>query len=317
MNEQEARAAIRLIGAVVRADGKITDEEKVAFRDAVRAFDPGLVEDTTLERLLAEEGDIDADLAVIRSPIVQRAVFDAAYGISIADGRATDEENQLLARIRAAFSVEGEPSALAATLSRQRTRTMADPVLDPTDRTQRVRAYVARRAVGAAIFGALPLPLVSDIGVLVQLDSVITGVSAFWGHAFTRKEKLATFGAVLGLAMAQGAVHSLVKMIPGWGSAAGAVSGTLGAYVVTKAMGEVVNHHFEREGKTTAAELRAVFAERRTAAKSSFETDRAGIEAARDAHADELAALTKQLEADEITVEEFDAKVDALIRNDA
>ena len=27
--------------------------------------------------------------------------------------------------------------------------------------------------------------------------------------------------------------------------------------------------------------------------------------------------LTKQLEADEITVEEFDAKVDALIRNDA
>jgi len=311
MNEQEAIAAIRVVGAVARADGKVSEEEKIAFRQAVAEFNPKLPDGTDVEKLLGEESDLDADLAAIKSPVMRKAVFDTAVAMSLVDGESSSDENKVLARVRSAFaeSTTGEPSLLERALKMREQMDGGEPVLDPATRTQRVRDLISRRALWASVFGAIPIPLVSDVGVLVQIDLLVGGVSMVWGHPLTRKERFARFGAVISLAMAQSAIHSLFKLIPGWGSVAGAVGGGVTAFVVTHAIGSVVNYHFEKEGKTTAAELKQVFKTQKTEAKSEYESKKSEIEAMRAKHADELATLSAKLEKKEITQEEFNAKL--------
>src|SRR5688572_20284914 len=85
MEEREVKAAIRVLGAVVRADGKIEDEEKAAFRDAVFGLDPSEAREEELERLLNEPSDLDADLAQVTTPLLQKAVFETAFAIVISD----------------------------------------------------------------------------------------------------------------------------------------------------------------------------------------------------------------------------------------
>jgi uncharacterized protein (DUF697 family) len=316
MNENESIAAIRIIGAVARADGAVTDDEKTAFRAAVAEFNPKLPDGTDLERLLAEESDLDADLAAVSSPVLRRAVFDTAIAMSLIDGATSADENAVLARIRAAFATSGETSVLERTLERRQKLVSANPILDPEERNRRVRELIASRALWAGVFGALPIPVVCDIGVLIQIDSLVEAVALTWGHPLTRKERLARFGAVISVAMAQSAVHSLLKLIPGWGSVAGAVGGSLAAFVVTHAVGSAVQYHFEHEGKTTAAELKKVFAEKKVEAKQSYEAQKGTIERVKDKHADEIQKLSAQLEKDEITVEEFDQKVAELVNRE-
>jgi uncharacterized protein (DUF697 family) len=317
MNEREAIAAIRIIGAVARADGKITDEERGAFREAVADLNPTLPGGTSAEQLLLEDCDVDAELAQVNSNIMRRAIFDYATAIAVSDG-TTSEENKILARIRTAFALERDagPSLFDQVNQRMPAKganePLVSPVLDPKERTVRVRNIISQKAFWAGVFGAIPLPLVSDIGVLFQIDAVISSVALTWGHALTRRERIAQFGVWVSIATAQIAVHSLIKLIPGWGSTAGAVGGALTAYLVTFAIGGVVNHHFEREGKATAAELKKVFAEQKLAARAAYDADKSKIDAMRDTNKEEIAALHARLEKKEITPEQFDAELDAL-----
>ena len=84
--------------------------------------------------------------------------------------------------------------------------------------------------------------------------------------------------------------------------------------MVTHSVGSVIDYHFEKEGKTTAAELKKVFAERKVAAKASYEAQKATIERVKEAHSAEIAELTSKLDKKEITVEQFDAKMDELMK---
>jgi len=314
MNE-EAIAAIRVVGAVARADGKISEEEKLAFRQTIAEFNPGLPEGVNVEQLLSDDVDLDGELAKITSTIIRKAVYDAAIGMALVDGTASGEENEILKRIRTAFgTIESKNgSLLDRALTDQRKLSQATPILDPTERRQRVQSIIAARALWSGIFGAIPIPLVSDIGVLINIDGLISSVAMTWGHPLTRKERLARFGMIISVAAATGAVHSLLKLIPGWGSTAGAVGGALSGYTVTFAIGAVVNYHFEKEGKTTPAELKKVFFEHKAAGKAAFEKNKDAIKAAGDEHAQEIADLTAQLDANKITVDEYDAKIGALI----
>ena len=313
MNQDEAASAIRVIGAVAQADGTITDEERLAFRQALTDFAPNMPDGTTVDSILDKPIDVDEALAGVKSPVMRKAVFEAAFAMSIVDGRATPEENDVIKKIRASFDFATEASVLDQALIDNRRATDAAPVLSADERRERIDALCNRRALLAAVFGAIPLPLVGDFGVLLQIDAVIEGVAVTWGHPLIRKERFVRFGAVLSIAIAQSAVHSLIKLIPGYGSVAGAFGGALTAYMATFAIGRVVNYHFEKEGKTTAAELRSVFAKSKEDAKKAYEKDKDKIDAAKNAHAAEIAALTKQLEKKEITAEELDAKVGEIV----
>lgn len=309
---QEVLAGLRIIGAVARADGKISKEERLLFTQAVTELSPKLPDGTPVDELLTKDSDLDADLALVQSPAIRRAVFEVAYAMSASDG-AVKEEGDLLKKIRGAFSVATGDDAIAQMVSHDASHLAVEPTLDPTERAARVKAITARRSLNAGILGAIPIPLLTDIGVLLQVSAVIDDVALVWGQPLTRQEKLAGFGALLSIAMAQTAVHSLIKLVPGWGTVAGAVSGAVGSYVLVGAIGRAVNVHFERDGKTTAAELRKVFHEQKAEAKKSYEADKARIDGAREKHGAELEALAKQLEAKEITKAEYEKKLEALL----
>ncbi|MFO0734436.1 MAG: hypothetical protein U0270_01080 [Labilithrix sp.] len=309
---QEVLAGLRIIGAVARADGKISKEERALFTQAVSELSPKLPDGTAVEDLLTNDSDLEADLATVQNPAIRRAVFEVAYAMSASDG-AVKEEGDLLKQIRAAFSVKTEDDAIAQMVSHDASHLAVEPTLDATERAARVKAVIDRRSLNAGILGAIPVPLLTDIGVLLQVSAVIDDIALVWGQPLTRQEKIAGFGALLSISIAQTAAHSLIKLIPGWGTVAGAVSGAVGSYVVVGAIGRAVNYHFEQDGKTTGAELRRVFHEQKADVKKSYEADKERIERARAEHAPELEALAQKLEAKEITKAEYEKKLEALL----
>ncbi|MBX3226442.1 MAG: TerB family tellurite resistance protein [Labilithrix sp.] len=311
MSQAEVTAALRVIGAVARADGKISDEERKLFRSAVAELVP-VVEGKSLEDLLTEPSDLEADLAAVTSPVVRRAVFEVAYAMATSDG-AVQSENDVLKKIRNAFSVESGDGQLDDFLRRRAYDLPVSPALDPVERQARVKAVLARRTMNAAILGALPIPFVGDVGVLLQLGAVVDEISILWGQPLTGKEKWTRFASILSIAMAQSAAHSLVKMIPGWGTLAGAVSGAVVSYVAVGAVGRAVNHFYETDGKATPAELRKVFSEEKGKLRKEYGANEAKVEQAKAAHGAELTALAERLAAKEITSEEYERKVNELL----
>lgn len=310
---QEVLAGLRVVGAVARADGKISKEERALFTQAVSELSPKLPDGTDVEDLLTKESDLGADLALITTPAIRRAVFQVAYAVAASDG-AVEEEGVILKQIRDTFADSSGESAISDMVSHNASQVEVEPTFDATERAARVKAIIDRRSLNAGIIGAIPIPIITDIGVLLQVSAVIDDIAHVWGQPLTRQEKLRGFGTLVSLALAQTAAHSLIKLIPGWGSVAGAVGGAVVSYVVVGAVGRAVNHHFEQDGKTTPAELRKVFHEQKAAVKKAYEGDRERIERAREQHGPELEALAQKLEAKEITKAEYEQKLEALLR---
>jgi uncharacterized protein (DUF697 family) len=308
----EVLAGLRIIGAVARADGKITKEERTLFTQAVAELTPELPDGTLVEDLLTKESDLEADLAAVKTPAIRRAVFEVSYFMSASDG-AVKEEGDLLKRIRQAYEDTTGKSAIADMLVHNARQLSVEPTLDPSERAARVTGVIDRRGLRAGIIGAIPLPFFTDVGVLLQVSAVIDEVALVWGQPLTKQEKWAAFGALLAIAGAQGAMHSLIKMIPGWGTVAGAVTGAVGSYVLVGAIGRAVNYHFEKDGKTTPAELRKVFHEQKAEAKKSYEADKERIAEAQTKHAKALEELATKADKGEITREEYDQQVEALL----
>ena len=313
MSNTEVLAALRVVGAVARADGKISEQERGIFRSAVTEFQPTLDDGTAVEDLLTKDSDLEADIKAVTSPSIRRACFEVAYAMSTIDGAAV-EENEILKRIRDAYAVESGSSAIEDMLAHNDDALPLAPTLDASERATRVKAVIKRRSLSAALLGAMPVPLVGDIGVLLMLSATVDEICTLWGQPLTGKDKWSRFGAILSLAMAQSAAHSLIKMIPGWGSLAGAVGGAIGSYVVVGAIGRSVNFHFEQGGNTTPAELRKHFAEQKAELKKAYAGDKAGIEAAKVKHGDEIDALAKKLEAKEISKADYERAIEALLK---
>ena len=93
MNEQEGKAAIRILGAVARADKKIDEREKAALKQALIDFQSTLPDGTTIESLLSENIDLDAQLAVVKTPVARRAVFEAVCIVRRARARSSVENS--------------------------------------------------------------------------------------------------------------------------------------------------------------------------------------------------------------------------------
>lgn len=309
----EVLAGLRIIGAVARADGKITKEERALFTNAVTELSPKLPDGTAVEDLLTKESNLESDLGAVTTPAIRRAVFEVAYAMSASDG-AVEEEGDILKKIRTSFAVKSDDDAIGEMVSHNAGYAPVEPTFDVAERAARVKSVINRRSISAGIIGAIPVPLITDIGVLLQVSAVIDDIGLVWGQPLTRQEKMAGFGALLSIALAQTAVHSLIKLVPGWGTVAGAVSGAVGSYVLVNAVGRAVNYHFEKGGETTPAELRKVFHEQKAEAKKSYDADKERIETARKEHAPELEALAKQLDEKEITKAEYEQKLEALLK---
>ena len=318
MNLEETRAALRVLVAVAQADGHIEPNETMALQQAIVEWAPELANGGDVASLFATTVDVDAELQKITTPASKRAVFEAAIAMAVADGRATDEENRVLGRVREALgqnaglgfverSMREHPNAWGLA------RSSADraPVLDPVERENKVRAIILRHSILAFALGFIPIPVLSGVLVAIQFDRMIDRVALAWGRPLTRKERLEKFGGYLASATMGATLHSVLHVVPLLGSTAAAGA----AFATTMAVGHVVNTAFQKDGKATKAELAKAFAEGKQRGKTALAEHRTRLEAQATEHRDEIAALTKKLEANEIDIEEYDRRVGDLIKH--
>lgn len=98
MDRNETQAALRLLLAVARADGTVSQDEERALE----------VASEKLGETVPAEGSIDlgTEAARLASREAKIATFEAAVALATVDGRCAPEEHALLERLRAALGLD-------------------------------------------------------------------------------------------------------------------------------------------------------------------------------------------------------------------
>src|SRR5436190_18364572 len=95
--EKEALASLRILVAVARADGTVHNDERKSLAAALESLElPGGV---NVDSLLAENKNVEEQLALVTSAEARDQLFRSAYFIAYADGACTKEEQAILDRI--------------------------------------------------------------------------------------------------------------------------------------------------------------------------------------------------------------------------
>lgn len=98
--DNEAIASLKVLVAVLRADGKVHEGERKSLLAALESFEvPGSV---SVASLLDADVDLDAELAVIASDEAREQVYRSAWFMAHADGACSKEEEAVLAQIASA-----------------------------------------------------------------------------------------------------------------------------------------------------------------------------------------------------------------------
>lgn len=109
-------------------------------------------------------------------------------------------------------------------------------------KVKRARAIVTTAATGAAAAGAIPLPM-ADAAVLVPDQiAMLAGITAAFGFPVDKGALMTVISGTIGTAgatvLGRTVVANIIKLIPGAGSAAGAVISSGTAAAITYALGE-------------------------------------------------------------------------------
>ena len=290
MNE-EVLAGIKLLVAIAKADGRLHDNEELAIKNALEGADLG--GDVTVEKLLLEVVDVDAEVKKITSTEARRSAYEAACAMVYVDGDAAGSERAILDKIRKTWEVQKPQSAvqrMSAALKQDWLPSTIAQIDDPVKRDETIDRLVVRACVRAAIFGAIPVPFVGEFLVSFVGIQALQSIGALYGHSRDSAFWKAFAGNFVGATAARIAVLSLMKLVPGWGS----VVGASGAYASTWAMARATRLYFEKGASMDPAALREVFREAKK--EGAAKAKEASSEIA--AETDRIAAIRAKLDAD-------------------
>lgn len=309
----ESLATLRILVCVAKADGVIRDAERAALQAALDGAQ--LPAGTTVESLLAETVDLDAELKRVATPEARDAVYNGAYGMVNSDGKASAEETALLERIRAGLGIPAERATLLGRVFGEVKDTVAPSgihaIHDPEARAKEITEDTRKYAIISAVLGAFPLPgvaIVTDLAVVGLQVKLIRDIGQYHGHHVTRE---AAKSLLLGVGVGTGAriaVTNLAKFVPVFGSAVGAGA----SYVATWAIGRMADQYFGSGGKADMATLKAAFKTAEQDGRKAYEQDKAAIEEKKKAHKAAIEALNADVKAGRITQAEYEEKVAAL-----
>lgn len=313
LSREESIASLRLLVCMAKADGVLHERE----RDLLEASlgEAELPDGITLQWLFDEPGDVKAILSQLRSEEARDEAYAAVYALACADGDCSPPERALLIEIRDALGIDAMQDDHLARLfipSHQQAGSSATPMLDSMARKDAVERETRKCAIVSALLGAFPFPglsIATDLMIAALQVGLARDIGALWGQQMdTAQAKgiLAGFGVGTG---ARIALSNLVKLLPGWGSAFGAVSGYASSYAV----GRVINAYFEEGRGLDAKELARRFKAAKEEGKQAYAADSATIESGGAAHGEALRALEADLAAGKITQAEFQRSVDALV----
>lgn len=242
MSGKEAIAGIRVLVGVAKADGVVHDGEKQALAAALEGAP--LPYGRTLDTLLAEDVDLDAQLETLVTPEAKQHVFESAYAVAYADGTCSPEEQKTLDRIQAALGIGKDHAALlqrAFTGARGAvlpTKTTA--VTDATRRAAQVRTETLGTAVLAAVLCncSVPTPAIATELATVALQAkLVREIAQTHGQSIDTAQATALLHR-LGLGTpAWLAAANLSRLIPGWAGSFDASS----SFASTFAVGTLVD----------------------------------------------------------------------------
>ena len=321
ISDAEALASLRILIAIANADGTVHSDERRSLAAAVEslALTPSLLGGKTVEQLLAEDIDLDAQLAVLKSPDAREQIYRSAFFMAHADGACTPDEAVLLEKIAAATNTSEESRAALDRIFTGRASSGAAtmslaPIADPEARSADVKSRAFKYAVVTAALGAFPIPgiaIATDLAVIGVQLKMVRDIGALWGHNLnleTAKSLLYTMGLGTGARLA---VNNLAKLIPGWGSVIGATT----SFASTYALATVIDKFFaEGEDPTKAKpeDVRTRFKAAEEIARSVYADHKDIVIASTRTYHTTFDDLTQQLKDGKLTQAEFDAKVAAL-----
>jgi uncharacterized protein (DUF697 family) len=316
ITENEALASLRILVAIARADGSIHNDERKSLAAALESLSlPGGM---TVEKLLAEDVDVDAQLRELTSAEAREQIYRSAYFMAYADGSCTKEEQALLDRIAAATEPSAEQRTSLDRVFTGRAKVEVPvaivPIDDPAKRSAEVNKRTLRYAVLTAALGAFPIPgfaIATDLAVIAVQLKMIRDIGGLWGHVVDRQAaKSILYGVGLGTG-ARLAVNNLAKLLPVWGSVIGATT----SFVSTYALGKTIEKVFSsgQTAEAAAEKLRDEFKANEAEAKAVYENQKDVIIESQRTNKSALDALTADLKSGKITQDEFDTKVVELV----
>jgi uncharacterized protein (DUF697 family) len=304
MDSKEALASLQLLVAVAKANGVISDEERSAIQDALEGGSlPG---EYTVDSLLSENQPLESILSVIQSEEARHQAFSAAYLLAYADGDYSPEEKSLLEDLQKRWNIpESEMVDLHnAVMISQGTMAASATAPGQATRSEDAQQVIKVHRILAGLAGAIPIPIVGEVMVLTAQMRMVSEIGKTFGRDLDKasiKALLATVGLGTGARMA---VTSLAKFVPGFGSLVGAAGG----FIATHAMGKVAVKYFEAGGTLTNDAIKSLFKEEKAAGEKEYQASKASLDANK-AVADKMTELGKQLKANSITQEQYDAEV--------
>lgn len=334
ITENEALASLRILVAIARADGTVHNDERKSLAAAIESLqstDEGgsgfsLPSGLTLEKLLGETVDVEAQLRELQSPEAREQIYRSAYFMAYADGTCTKEEQAILDRIAVATDPSAEQrNSLDRIFTGRATTKGVDPGIsltttkidDPTERAAEVNKRALRYSVLTAALGAFPIPglaIATDLAVIAVQLKLIRDIGGLWGHVVDAKAaKSILYGVGLGTG-ARLAVNNLAKLLPGWGSVIGATTSFVSTYALAKTIEKLYEQGKDAPGSDAEADaLRANFRANEEQARALYADQKDVIIESRRHNQGTFDELTAKLKAGQITQEEFDAKVAALV----
>ena len=305
LSEHEALASLKILIAMARADGVMHDKERTVLESAL--VDVELPDGASVKELLDTPPDLEGAVAALASEEAREHAYGAAFALARADGQVAGSERNLLDRLRRDLRISdaahGRLEKLFADLDAD-DAPPSQPVVDQKARDLAIVSETRKCAIFCAVLGAFPVP-----GVAIATDLAAAGlqvglarqIAQLYGRDFDRnaaRSLLGRFGIGTG---ARIAVTNLLKVFPGWGSAAGAVAG----YASTYAVGHTMREYFEGRGELDIDSLRDAFKKANKAGRVAYAEDRQEVEEKLRENQARLEKLQDRLVKGEITGSEF------------
>jgi uncharacterized protein (DUF697 family) len=302
--DRKSLASFRVLVGVARADGTLADSELAALKTALgeRA--------DLLPSLVEENVDLDHELGLLDTDDRER-VYQSAFAVAHADGRATTFEIALLKKI---VPNRGEDSLLGQVFGEALDTVVPGrivPEADPVARDTEVTEDILKYSVLAAVAGAMPVPgvaIVADLAVIAIQGKMVHDIGLYFGHTMDGPAIRAFLTSVGGSALMRVAVNNLARMVPGWGSAFGA--GT--SFASTYAIGKVAQRYFEAGRGLPEPELKSLYEAARAEGPARYADEKDRIDTAEVAHGKAIADLNDRLATGQISRADYDKALHAL-----
>lgn len=313
VSREQALAGLRVLVHVSRADGHIDPAERDALQPV---FDHLELSTSEIEALLAEEDALRAALDAVTDPKVRRQVMLASYAVARADEVVTEGERRVIEAIREEWGLEPQRltpwEAIKESWRRDFAPSLLKPIEDPVEREQRIDRIVRSRAFGLAILGLVPGSIVAEGLTAFMQVRLVSSIGHYYGHRSDSKIMRALFASLIGVIAANTAIFTLVRLVPGWGSAIGAAAN----FATTYALGEVAKRYFESGGKLDKEALKNAFREARRRGRELYSEEKKRVQASAERVRVDVGELERQLDAGEVSAEEVARRLREDLEND-